>query len=91
MRNIRLQDLEAARAALPAPVRRTPVVPLSRDSAEIGRQCCFLKLENLQVADSYKFRASFTMLNALPEQTATKVLGITIPNSILLRVDKVIE
>ena len=43
MEYIGLKDIEAARAALPAPVRRTPIIPLARESAEIGRERCFLK------------------------------------------------
>ena len=77
MRNIELKDIEAARAALPAPVRRTPIVPLARDSVEIGRERCFLKCENLQVTGAYKVRAAFTMLNALPEQARTKGVVLT--------------
>ena len=58
-----LKDIEAAHAALPADIRRTPILPLGRESAEIGNERCFLKCENLQVTGAYKVRAAFTMLN----------------------------
>ena len=79
MEYIGLKDIEAARAALPAPVRRTPIIPLARDSAEIGRERCFLKCENLQVTGAYKIRAAFTVLYALPEQARTK--GVVLQSS----------
>ena len=41
MKDIELADIEAARAALPSLVRRTPIIPLARDSAEIGLERCF--------------------------------------------------
>ena len=67
-----LKDIEAAHAALPADIRRTPILPLGRESAEIGNERCFLKCENLQVTGAYKVRAAFTMLNALPEAARSK-------------------
>ncbi len=79
MEYIGLKDIEAARAALPAPVRRTPIIPLARDSVEIGQERCFLKCEHLQVTGSFKVRAAFTMLNALPEQARTK--GVVLASS----------
>ena len=77
MDTIELKDIEAARNALPPMIRRTPIIPLARDSAEIGRERCFLKCENLQVTGAYKVRAAFTMLNALPEETRTKGVVMT--------------
>lgn len=77
MDTIELKDIEAARNALPPMIRRTPIIPLARDSAEIGQERCFLKCENLQVTGAYKPRAAFTMLNALPEATRTKGVVLT--------------
>lgn len=72
---ITLEDIQAARARLPDIVRRTSILPLSRDSAEIGQETLFLKTENLQVTGAYKVRAAFTMLNALtPAQRARGVV-----------------
>ena len=76
---IGLKDIEAARAALPRLVRRTPIIPLARDSAEIGQERCFLKCENLQVTGAYKIRAAFSVLNALPEQERAK--GVVLMSS----------
>ena len=72
-----LKKIEAARAALPADIRRTPIIPLARESAEIGNERCFLKCENLQVTGAYKIRAAFTMLNALPEDARNKGVVLT--------------
>ena len=66
-----LDDIRQARARLPADVRRTPIAALARDSAEVGCERLFLKLENMQVTGAYKIRAAFNMLQSLsPEQRA---------------------
>jgi len=74
-----LKDIKAARAGLPAYIRRTPIIPLARESAEIGSEKCFLKCENLQVTGAYKIRAAFTVLNSLPEAARSK--GIVLSSS----------
>jgi len=74
-----LKDIEAARTALPTDIRRTPIIPLARDSAEIGNERCFLKCENLQVTGAYKIRAAFTVLNALPEEARKQ--GVVLSSS----------
>ncbi len=72
-----LADIETARADLPDAVRRTPILPLARDSMEIGAERLFLKCENLQVTGAYKVRAAFTMLNALAPETRRKGIVLT--------------
>lgn len=72
-----LDDIEAAAAALPNYIRRTPIVPLARDSAEIGEERCFVKCENLQVTGAYKIRAAATMLNALDDEARKKGVVLT--------------
>lgn len=74
---ITLEEIRSARARLPASVRRTPLIPLARDSAEVGRERLFIKAENLQVTGAYKIRAAFTILNALtrPERAKGVVLA----------------
>ncbi len=74
-----LNDIKAARSALPEYIRRTPIIPLARESAEIGSERCFLKCENLQVTGAYKVRAAFTVLNSLPEAARSK--GIVLSSS----------
>ncbi|MCG8558600.1 MAG: pyridoxal-phosphate dependent enzyme [Hyphomicrobiales bacterium] len=76
---IQLQDIEAARAALPSYIRRTPIVPLARESSEIGAEKLFLKCENLQVTGAYKVRAASTMLNALAD--AERARGVVLTSS----------
>ena len=76
---IQLKSIEDARAALPADIRRTPIVPLARESAEIGGERCFLKCENLQVTGAFKVRAAFTMLNAMPRDARAK--GVVLSSS----------
>lgn len=72
-----LDDIRAARDALPPQVRLTPVLPLARDSAEIGRETLYLKCENLQVTGAYKVRAAFTMLNHLSPEARAKGVVMT--------------
>ena len=74
-----LNDIKAARSALPEYIRRTPIIPLARESAEIGSERCFLKCENLQVTGAYKIRAAFTVLNSLPKAARSK--GIVLSSS----------
>jgi len=72
-----LDDIRAARANLPDVIRRTPILPLARDSAEVGRERLFLKCENLQVTGAYKVRAAFTVMNSLNEEQRSKGLVVT--------------
>ncbi|MFN4090672.1 MAG: threonine/serine dehydratase [Alphaproteobacteria bacterium] len=62
---ITLADIERTRVGLPDVVRRTPILPLARESAEVGAEHLFLKCENLQVTGAYKVRAAFAVMNAL--------------------------
>ena len=72
-----LDDIRRARAGLPDLIRRTPIIPLARNSAEVGREKLFLKLENLQITGAYKPRAAFAMLNALPADQRAKGVVMT--------------
>lgn len=74
---ITLDDIERTRRGLPDPVRRTPILPLACDSAEIGRERLFLKCENLQVTGAYKPRAAFAVLNALTPAQREKGVVLT--------------
>ncbi len=76
---IQVSDIEAAAAALPSVIRRTPILPVARDSGEIGNERCFVKCENLQVTGAYKIRAAFTMLNAL--DAAARKKGVVLTSS----------
>lgn len=70
-----IEDIRKAREALPPAIRRTPIIPLSRDSSGIGQEKLFLKAENLQVTGAYKPRAAFTVLNfQSPEERARGVV-----------------
>ena len=62
---ITLDEIKAARARLPAIVRRTPVLPFAHDASEVGNERLFLKAESLQVTGAYKVRAAFTVLNTM--------------------------
>lgn len=72
-----LDDIKAAREALPAAIRRTPILPLARDSSEVGRENLFLKCENLQVTGAYKIRAAFTVLRSLSDEQRKRGLVVT--------------
>jgi len=70
-----LADIQSARAALPDVVRYTPLLPLARDSAEVGAERLFLKCECLQVTGAYKVRAAFNVMHRMrPEQRARGVV-----------------
>ena len=72
---ITLKEIEEARAGLPPDIRWTPLVPFSRNSAEVGNERLHLKLENLQVTGAYKPRAAFHILGSLtPEERARGVV-----------------
>ncbi|MFQ5898986.1 MAG: threonine/serine dehydratase [Candidatus Methylomirabilia bacterium] len=74
-RLVGLEEIRKAREALPRVIRRTPILPLARDSAEVGREQLFLKAENLQVTGAYKPRAAFTVINfQSPEERARGVV-----------------
>ena len=76
---ITLEEIEAARAGLPAEVRWTPLVPFSRSSAEVGEERLFLKLENLQVTGAYKPRAAFHLLGSLSAEERAR--GVVMSSS----------
>ncbi len=70
-----LKEIEEARAGLPPDIRWTPLVPFSRNSAEVGNERLHLKLENLQVTGAYKPRAAFHILGSLtPEERESGVV-----------------
>lgn len=64
-------EIAAARAALPVVVRRTPILPLAESSFDAGCDVR-LKCENLQVTGSYKVRASFAAMNAMPVEARSR-------------------
>ena len=74
-----LEDIQKARAALPDAIRRTPILPVARESGEIGAERLFVKAENLQVTGAYKPRAAFTVINGL--SAAARSRGIVLTSS----------
>jgi threonine dehydratase len=72
-----LDEIKSARNALPTEVRRTPIVPVARNSKEVGREKLFLKCENLQVTGAYKIRAAFTVLRSLTADQRKKGVVVT--------------
>jgi threonine dehydratase len=75
MKYVTLAEIEAAARALPPIVRRTPLWPFAASPSEIGRECLFLKLENLQAIGAYKVRAAFTTVAALnPDQRSRGIV-----------------
>lgn len=74
---ITLEEIKKARDALPPSVRRTPILPFSLDSSEVGVENLFLKAENLQVTGAYKIRAAFTILNSLSPDEREKGVVLT--------------
>lgn len=76
---ITLEDIERTRAGLPDVVRRTPILALARESAEVGRETLFLKCENLQVTGAYKVRAAFAVMNTLTAEQRSR--GVVLASS----------
>jgi len=74
-----LADVERARDALPDVVRRTPLLPLARSSAEIGDERLFLKCECLQVTGAYKVRAAFNVMHEMSAEQRAR--GIVLSSS----------
>lgn len=76
---VTLSAIEEARAALPEVIRKTPVLPLARESKEVGSEKLFLKCENLQVTGAYKVRAVFNVMRHLSD--AQKAKGVVMTSS----------
>lgn len=74
---ITLAEIQSAHDRLPDIIRRTPVVPLAREAAEVGYEALFLKLENLQVTGAYKVRAAFNMIRVLGPENLKNGLVLT--------------
>jgi len=74
---VTLEEVREAHNALPDIIRRTPIVPLARDTAEVGHEQLFLKLENLQVTGAYKVRAAFNMIRVLGPANLKRGLVMT--------------
>jgi threonine dehydratase len=74
---VSFDDIKDARTRLHPAVRRTPIIPVARDSQEIGNEQLFIKCENLQVTGAYKIRAAFTMLDRLTAEQKSKGVVLT--------------
>jgi threonine dehydratase len=74
-----LEAIKSACVALPSVIRKTPILPLARDSSEIGNETLFLKCENMQVTGAYKVRAAFTAMNALSDEERSR--GVVMASS----------
>ncbi len=77
MNYVQLKDIQRARSRFPNWIRRTPIIPFSSDSSEVGKEKLFLKSENLQVTGAYKIRAAVTILNSLTEEQLAKGVVLT--------------
>jgi threonine dehydratase len=72
---VSLREIEAAAGTLPSVVHHTPLLPYAVDASQIGAECLFLKLENLQAIGAYKVRAAFNVMASLtPEQAARGIV-----------------
>ncbi len=72
-----LADIRRVRAGLPPAIRRTPILRLAREAAEVGKEKLHLKAECLQVTGAYKPRAAFAVVDALPPEARAKGLVLT--------------
>jgi threonine dehydratase len=62
---INLHNIRQTRAALPACIRRTPLVPLQPSGADLQLH---VKAENLQITGAHKPRAAFAVVGSLPPE-----------------------
>ncbi len=76
---VTLDAIRDARTNLPRVIRRTPIVPVARDSAEMGNETLFLKCENQQVTGAFKIRAVFNVLHHLSAEQKAK--GVVLASS----------
>ena len=76
---VTLDAMREARALLPDVIRHTPLIPLSRDSAEVGKETLFLKCDNLQVTGAFKVRAVFNVMRHLSSEQKAK--GVVLASS----------
>lgn len=74
---VSFEDIKDARERLHPAIRRTPIVPISRNGTEIGDERLFIKCENLQVTGAYKVRAAFTMIDRLSDDQKSKGVVLT--------------
>ena len=77
MNYVQLKDIERARSQFPDWIRRTPILPFSSNSSDVGKEKLFLKAENLQVTGAYKIRAAVTILNSLSGEQLSKGVVLT--------------
>lgn len=76
---ITINQINDARANLPSAIRRTPIVPVARDSAEVGSELLYLKCENLQITGAFKIRAVYNLLRHLT--VAQRAKGVVLASS----------
>lgn len=74
---VSFEDIKDARERLHPAIRRTPIMPIARNGAEIGDERLFVKCENLQVTGAYKVRAAFTMIDRLSDDQKSKGVVLT--------------
>lgn len=73
---VTLEQIQEAQRALPPAVRRTPLLPADALSGELGARV-FWKCENLQATGSYKTRAAYWMIAALPPEKRARGVAIS--------------
>src|SRR5690606_13578402 len=72
---VTLADVQAAAARIRDYVRRTPLLPATRQQTDLAPAASLLlKLENLQVVGSFKARGAISKLTRLPESQAARGL-----------------
>ncbi|MED5579983.1 MAG: threonine/serine dehydratase [Nitrospinota bacterium] len=74
---MQLKDIQKVRSHFPSWIRRTPILPFSSDSSDVGKEKLFLKAENLQVTGAYKIRAAVSILNSLSSVQLSKGVVLT--------------
>ena len=68
---VSVQEIELARVRLQGRVRETPIVGVVDSTRRIGNAELYLKLENLQISGSFKYRGALnTLLSQPPDRLA---------------------
>lgn len=74
---ITLNEIKEAQLAFHRLIRKTPIIPFSNSFENDNSDSLFLKLENLQITNSYKPRAAFHVMNSLNAEQRERGIVMT--------------
>ena len=74
---INLNEIKQAQSNTHRLIRKTPLVPFANSIEENTPDLLYLKLENLQITNSYKSRAAFHVMSSLNSEQREKGIVMT--------------